>query len=166
MANLIPLFLKEIEQEAATTRKMLKLVPEDKFGWKPHEKSMSMLQLATHIAEIPEWASMAIKTDEIDFAAQPYAPSPVHNNKDLLDLLEKSVAQANETLGNATEEIMDNTWTMRAGDQVYATLSKAETIRHSLSQTIHHRAQLGVYLRLLDIPIPGSYGPSADDTMH
>jgi uncharacterized damage-inducible protein DinB len=163
--NLIPIFLKEINEEAATTRKMLQLVPEDKYSWKPHEKSMSMQQLAVHLAEIPEWASMAIRTDGIDFAAQPYVPTPVNNNKDLLNLLEQSVAEANETLNSTTEEVLDATWTMRAGEQVFATLSKADTIRHSLSQTIHHRAQLGVYLRLLNVPIPGSYGPSADEQM-
>ena len=163
--NLIPLFLKEINDEAVTTRKMLQIIPEDKYDWKPHEKSMSMKQLAVHIAEIPEWASMAIRTEGIDFAAQPYVPTPVENNTELLALLETSVAAANDTLNQTAEETLDGSWTMSAGDQVFATLSKADTIRHSLSQTIHHRAQLGVYLRLLNIPIPGTYGPSADDQM-
>lgn len=166
MANLIPLFLKEIEQEAQTTRKMLQLIPEDKYGWKPHEKSMSMMQLATHIAEIPEWASIAIETEGIDFGAQPYEPVVISSNQELLGMFEKSLSKATETLSNASEEILDGTWVMREGDQIFATLSKADTIRHSLSQTIHHRAQLGVYLRLLNIPIPGSYGPSADSQMH
>lgn len=156
-------FLRELEMEAQTTRKMLKLVPGDKFDWQPHSKSMTMKQLATHIAEIPSWVAMAINTDELDFAKMDYKPTPVSSTADLLDLFEKSLEEGRSNLENATEEKVNESWTMRNGEQIYYTSTKADTIRHSISQTIHHRAQLGVYLRLLDIPIPGSYGPSADE---
>jgi uncharacterized damage-inducible protein DinB len=163
MMEIIPLLLKEMDQEAAITRKMLTLVPDDKYDWKPHEKSMTMKQLTVHIAELPSWAGMALTTEGIDFAASPYEPAQVSNNEELISLFEKSAEGSKSTLGNAKEEDLLPTWTLRSGDQIFSVMSKYEVIRHSFAQTIHHRAQLGVYLRLLNIPIPGSYGPSADD---
>ncbi len=161
--SIIPLVLKEFEQEAQITRKMLQLVPTDKFDWKPHEKSMTMMQLTTHIAELPGWVSMAMHTTEMDFAAQPYTPTLVNSNEELLNLFETGLVSGRTALENAKEEDLWPTWTLRSGEQVFMVLTKYEVIRHSIAQTIHHRAQLGVYLRLLNIPIPGSYGPSADD---
>jgi uncharacterized damage-inducible protein DinB len=161
--NFIQLLVKEMDQEVVTTRKMLALVPIDKFGWKPHAKSMTMEQLAVHIAEIPAWVSLVLHTTEIDFEAQPYKPTPVASNKELLNLLEKSVAEGKSALKNANEKSFDETWTIRMGKNILSNTSKAESIRHAYCQTVHHRAQLGVYLRLLDIAIPGSYGPSADE---
>lgn len=161
--NIIPLLQKEMEQEAAITRKMLKLVPEDKFDWKPHEKSMSMKSLSIHIAELPSWVSMALTTTGLDFSTMDYTPTPVENNENLLQVFEKSLTSGKEALTNATEEDLLPEWTMRNGEQVITVMSKYEVIRHAFAQTTHHRAQLGVYLRLLDIPIPGSYGPSADE---
>jgi uncharacterized damage-inducible protein DinB len=161
--KLIQMLVKEMDMEAVTTRKMVGLVPVDKFDWKPHPKSMTLKQLAVHIAEIPAWVSLVLHTTEIDFEAQPYKPTPVSNNKELLDLLEKSVAAGKSALQKANEKLFDETWTIRMGKTILGSDSKAESIRHAYCQTVHHRAQLGVYLRLLDIPIPGSYGPSADD---
>jgi uncharacterized damage-inducible protein DinB len=148
------LLQKELQQEAVVTRKMLALVPEDKYSWKPHERSMSMIQLATHIAELPSWIGMGLNTEGIDFA----------NNGELLALFEKNLAEADAQLAAFPDASLNGTWTMRAGEHVIAVLSKYDTIRHAISQTIHHRAQLGVFLRLLNIPIPGTYGPSADDS--
>lgn len=156
-------FLKELDAESVTTRKMLERVPTDKFGWKPHEKSMTVQRLATHIAELPGWIAMALTTDELDFANNPYQPVVVNNTEELLAYFERSLADGRAHLLSAREEILDEPWTLRSGDQVHATYTKAEVIRMALSQIIHHRAQLGVFLRLLDIPIPGSYGPSADE---
>lgn len=161
--QVIPLLLKEIEQEAAITRKFLERVPDSQFDYKPHEKNMDLRTLAVHIAEIPAWVKMALTTSEIDFATMDYKPTPVSNNQELLNLFEKSVEEGRSTLQAASEDALLPEWTMRAGDKVIAVLSKYEVIRHALAQTIHHRAQLGMYLRLLNIPIPGSYGPSADD---
>lgn len=160
--ELIPIFKKELKQEAETTRKFLNLVPDDKFDWKPHEKSMSMKELTVHIAEIPGWIETALTTSVMDFA-DGYEPTPVENTGELLELLDGSVQKSKAALDEAEEEDMLPDWTMRNGDQVLMVMPKHEIIRHSLSQLTHHRAQLGVYLRLLDIPIPGSYGPSADE---
>jgi uncharacterized damage-inducible protein DinB len=161
--QVIPLLLKEMEQEAATTRKFLPLVPVDKFDWKPHEKSMKMETLAVHIAELPSWVQMALTTSELDFSKMDYKPTPVASTEELLSLFEKSYEQGKSALSSAKEEDLLPSWTLRNGEQVYNVMTKYEVIRHSLAQTIHHRAQLGVYLRLLNIPIPGSYGPSADE---
>ncbi len=160
---IIPLLLKELEAEAVTTRKMLALVPGDKFEYKPHEKSMTMKQLTVHIAELPSWIAVGLHTSELDFAAQPYEPTEANSAEDLSMLFEKSFKEGREALVSAKEEDLLPTWTMRMGEQVLAVMTKYEVIRHSFSQNAHHRAQLGVYLRLLNIPIPGSYGPSADD---
>lgn len=161
--NIIELLLTELEREAQVTRKMLALVPTEKLDWAPHEKSMKMKDLAVHIAELPTWVSMAINTDELDFASEPYNPPAVSNATELVALFEKSYEDGRATLSKTNEDELTKSWVLRSGDQIYATMTKYETIRHAYSQTIHHRAQLGVYLRLLNIPIPGSYGPSADD---
>ncbi|PSR57359.1 damage-inducible protein DinB [Adhaeribacter arboris] len=161
--SVLDLLPKELAQEAETTRKMLSRIPDDKYDWQPHPKSMTIKQLATHIADLPSWITMALNTDELDFSAQPYTPTEVKNTAELLQILEKSIASGTESLSKATEEDLLPTWTLRDGEQVYAVYTKYEVIRHALSQLIHHRAQLGVYLRLLNIPIPGSYGPSADE---
>lgn len=161
--DIFPLLEKEFDQEAAVTRKMLALVPNDKFDWKPHSKSMSMKQLAVHIAEIPSWPAMMLHTNGLDFATFPYQPTPAENADDLLGLLEKSIEATKETFSKAKEEDLLPTWTLQHGDHIIAVMSKYEAVRHAFNQIIHHRAQLGVYLRLLNIPIPGSYGPSADE---
>ncbi len=159
----IALFQKELEREAIATRKMLAAVPEGKWDWKPHPKSMSMLQLTTHIAELPTWIGMALNTSELNFEGMDWTPTPVKDTAHLVQIFETSLADAREQLANGKEDKLDEPWTLRNGEQVYSTEPKADVIRMSLSQIIHHRAQLGVFLRLLDVPIPGSYGPSADD---
>jgi len=159
----ISLIRKELENEAVTTRKMLALVPVEKFDWKPHPKSMAMMNLATHIAELPGWVSMVLNTDELDFAADEYKPTIVKDNAGLMQMFEKTLADSLAEVNEDKELSLEKTWTLRNGEHILSNGSKADMIRLSLSQIIHHRAQLGVYLRLLDIPIPGSYGPSADD---
>ena len=124
---------------------------------------MTMRRLATHIAELPSWIDLALNTDGIDFASSPYQPALCNNSDELLSLFEQSYAKGKEALRNANEEDLAKNWTLRNGDQILANMTKYESVRHSFSQTTHHRAQLGVYLRLLNIPIPGSYGPSADE---
>ena len=164
--SLIKTFLNELEQEAVSTRKMLEIVPDDKYDWKAHPKSMTIRALTTHIAEIPGWIEHGITNDGLDFAATPYNPKVINNTKELLEVFEESVAKSKAQLIEKNETKLDGRWVMRNGDTVLMDLSKAEVIRHSLCQLIHHRAQLGVYLRLLDIPIPGVYGPSADEMNH
>lgn len=160
---MIDLLIKEMEQEARTTRKLLERIPDDQYDWQPHPKSMTVRQLATHIAELPTWVTLALTTDELDFAAQPYAPVAIHNTAELLALAEQSLADGRASLDQATDEQLWPQWTLRNGDEIYSTSTKYEVIRMTYCQVVHHRAQLGVYLRLLNIPIPGSYGPSADE---
>ena len=162
--EIIPILLKEMDQEAQTTRKMLGRVPDDKYDWKPHEKSMTIRQLATHIAELPSWVSMALTTEELDFASNPYQPVMINSIAELLDHFERCLADGKAQLEKATEEQLLEKWTLREGDWIYSVSSKGEVIRMTFSQIVHHRAQLGVFLRLLNIPIPGSYGPSADES--
>lgn len=159
----IPSLLKEMANEAATTRKMLSRIPADKLDWRPHPKSMDIRNLAIHIAELPTWTKMALETDELDFATMDYKMPEVTNADDLLAIHEKSLQEGMESLEKADESTFGQPWTLRTGDQVLSVSPREEVIRMSYSQIVHHRAQLGVYLRLLDVPIPGSYGPSADE---
>ncbi|MBB6003710.1 putative damage-inducible protein DinB [Arcicella rosea] len=160
---MIAMFLKELDQEAVSTRKMLSIVPEDKFNWQPHPRSMTVLRLVKHIAELPSWVVLALTTSELDFAATPYEPIKINSTAELLEVFEKTLEDAKNHLLTASEEQLNESWTLRSGDTIYSTTSKSETIRHAYCQIVHHRAQLGVFLRLLDIPIPGCYGPSADE---
>ena len=158
----IEFFRQQFMEEAATTRKMLARVPGDKFEYKPHAKSMDIKRLTSHIADLPGWIYMTFTTDEIDFA-QPYEQPAINSHEDLMAYFEKRYEEGLSTLVAENEKLLDKLWTLRNGNTVYATNPKIEILRMSLSQQIHHRAQLGVYLRLLNIPIPGSYGPSADE---
>lgn len=158
--------LQNLNEEAVTTRKFLELVPQDQWDWKPHPKSMSLKTLATHVAELPGWTHMAITTDELDLAnmeGSEYAYPPIEKPEDILAFFEKGLAKGREVLEKTSDEELLPLWTLRSGENVWVKESKGAVIRGGLNQTIHHRAQLGVYLRLLNIPIPGSYGPSADE---
>lgn len=162
--DMIKTFLKELEEEALTTRKMLAIVPADKFDWQPHPKSMTVKTLASHIAELPTWVTLAVTTEELDFAKTPYEKQDIKSKEELMAFFEASLEDGRSHLLKANEESLSEEWTLRNGEQIYMKYSKAEVVRHAYSQIIHHRAQLGVFLRLLDIPIPASYGSSADDT--
>lgn len=154
----------ELQHELGSTKKMLERVPVDKFDWKPHEKSMSLGRLAGHIAEIWSWLTMTIKTDELDLAAMNYQPPVINETADLLNLLEKTNAEAIQAVQNASHEDLMKTWTLRRGDQTLMSMPKVAVIRSlAMNHLVHHRGQLSVYLRMLDIPVPGMYGPSADD---
>ena len=161
--QIIPLLLKEFEQETTITQQMLERVPEEQFTYKPHEKSMSLLQLTTHIAELPGWIAMGFATREMDFAKTPYEITVVNTPEELLQLFKKSVEAGRASLQKASEEDLLPSWTLRHGETILMAMTKYELIRHSFAQTIHHRAQLGVFLRLLNIPLPKTYGPSADE---
>lgn len=163
MSTVIKTFLKELNAEAQTTRKMLERVPSDKFDWQPHPKSMTVRRLATHIAELPTWIGIALTTDELDVASNPYQPKTVNNTTELLQYFEESLADGRAHLGNAQEAKLGEMWTLRNGSEIFSVNTREEVLRMTFSQVIHHRAQLGVFLRLLDVPIPGSYGPSADE---
>ncbi|MEP6747370.1 MAG: DinB family protein [Bacteroidota bacterium] len=156
-------FQHQLKEEAILTRNMLKIVPADKYDWQPHPKSMSLLRLVTHVAEIPGWVQLAIEMDILDYSKTNYQPEPFTTNQDLMDYFEARLAAGTKAINNADDSIMDKKWTMCNGEIIYFESPKREVLRMSMSQLIHHRAQLGVFLRLLNIPIPGTYGPSGDE---
>lgn len=156
-------FAKELEKEALTTRKMLACVPTDKLDWQPHPKSMTVKSLATHIAELPTWVGMVLNTDELDFASSPYNPKDIKSTDELLAYFEECLEDGRKNFAKGVEESLTKIWTLRNGEIIYTSESKFDFLRQTMSQIIHHRAQLGVNLRLLNVPIPGSYGPSADE---
>lgn len=160
---LIKFFLKQLNEEALTTRNMLSRIPNDQYDYKPHEKSMVLRNLATHIAELPTWITMALTTDELDFENNDWAQKNVNTTAELMEVFEKSLIDGRSQLIADNETKLDEKWTLRNGETIYSVSTKGEVIRMALSQIIHHRAQLGVYLRLLNVAIPGSYGPSADE---
>ncbi|MEO6638752.1 MAG: DinB family protein [Ginsengibacter sp.] len=158
----IEFFKQQFVEEGATTRKMLSRVPDDKFDYKPHEKSMVMQSLVAHLADLPGWIHMIFTSEELDFAT-PYEQPAISNNKELMACFEKRYNEGLSALVPENEALLGKTWTLRHGEKIISADPKIDVVRMSLSQQIHHRAQLGVYLRLLNIPIPGSYGPSADE---
>lgn len=163
MKVIINNFLSELNQEITATKNILKLVPIEKYDWKPHEKSMSLGRLATHVAEIPSWFAITINQDVLDFATMKREPFIAKINDELMEFFNKNIKEAIEVLNATYDDKLDGKWTMRAGDTIYFTLSKVEVVRTwCFNHWYHHRAQLGVYLRLLEIPLPGTYGPSAD----
>ena len=155
-------FLQEFDSEAGTTRRVLERVPADKLGWKPHPKSMSLGVLALHVAAAPAvicgWAAQ----DETDFKGDP-APSPA-SAEEILAAHDQGVKTVKETLGAIGDEGLQKMWTAKAGGNTLMTMPKAALVRAIvLNHWIHHRGQLSVYLRLLDVPVPSIYGPSADE---
>jgi len=125
---------------------------------------MTLGRLATHVAEIPGWVMTTMNNDVLDFSKSSYKSHVAQSTQELLDILDKNVSDAVKVLENAKEEDFTKMWTMRNGEQVYFTLPKKVVLRtYAFSHAYHHRGQLGVYLRLLDIPIPGMYGPTADE---
>jgi uncharacterized damage-inducible protein DinB len=154
---------QQLENEAVTTRKMLSRIPDDAYSWKPHLKSMDIKTLANHIAELPGWIAFTMDQDELDFAKTPYQPRNNTDGASLLAFFEEMIEKGLKDLSQANEADLHKTWTLREGEIIYTQAPKMEMLRMTVSQIIHHRAQLGVYLRMLDVPIPGSYGPSADE---
>ena len=159
--------LPEFDQEMVSTRKTLERIPEGKFGWKPHEKSMTMGRLATHLAEIPNWAVNAIDQDVLDIAppgAPPFQPAVVSSRGEILDLFDKHAADARRAIAGSSDEHLLKPWSLLMGGKTILTMPRIAVVRNFvMNHNVHHRAQLGVYLRLNDIPVPAIYGPSADE---
>lgn len=166
MALYKEIFIQELKEEGVKTRKELLLVPVAFKTWKPHSKSMTLERLAQHVAELARWGSSIITTSELDFA-KGYAPSPAFESaEELVEQYDSILAKALSDFESAPEEQFYENWSLRNGDTIFFTLPKHTVIRSMvLNHMVHHRAQLGVYLRMLDIPLPGMYGPSADDRM-
>ena len=154
--------LKELQLEAAVTRRYLENVPFDRADYKPTEKSEALGRLAIHVAEIIAWWKDCITRSELDFID--FEPRDINTNAELLNYFDSLLAEAESVLKNTKDEDLDKEWSMRHGDIVYFTLPKRQVLRvFCMNHLVHHRAQLGVYLRLLDVPVPATYGPSADD---
>lgn len=159
--------LPEFDQEMKSARATLERVPTDKFDWTPHAKSMNMGRLATHVAEIPYWVVPTIAQDELDLAppgAPPFQPTVANTREEVLAMFDKNVAGAREQLAGASDEHLLKTWSLLMTTKPIFTMPRIAVIRGMvMNHLIHHRAQLGVYLRLNDIPVPATYGPSADE---
>jgi uncharacterized damage-inducible protein DinB len=157
----------ELQREAATTRRMLERVPEEKLEWRPHEKSMTLGRLAGHIAELPSLVAATLTQDEVDFAAGNYQPFVASNVAGLLEKFDQNVAQAAELLkSKADDEHLLKSWRLKRNGQVLFEMPRAAVLRTmGLNHIIHHRGQLSVYLRLLDVPLPSVYGPTADEAI-
>lgn len=161
--SLATALIRDLETEAAHTRKVLEAVPEDRLSWKPHEKSMTLGALASHIAETPSWIS-AMLEDEMDFARMTdYRPFDARDRAELLAGLARNLAAGADALRDRDDERLAGTWTMRNGEKVLMQAPRHTAIREiALHHWIHHRGQLTVYLRLLGVPVPPTYGPTAD----
>ncbi|HYW70489.1 MAG TPA: DinB family protein [Pyrinomonadaceae bacterium] len=161
------MMLPEFDLEMANTRKTLERVPDDKFEWKPHDKSMTLGGLATHLSNIPSWTKNTFEADELDIAPEGQEAPHVeqaNSTADLLQAFDQNVAAARAALESASDESFFGKWSLLAGGKTIFTLPRAAVMRgFVMNHMIHHRAQLGVYLRLLDIPVPSIYGPSADE---
>ncbi len=161
--NINQAILPEFDHEMANTRKSLERVPDDKLGFKPHAKSMTLGALASHLATINGWADAIVNMDSFDVKT---APPNVEfkSNAELLGAFDQNVASARKAIAGAGDAQLMKPWTLSAGDKTIFTMPRIATLRSFiLNHTIHHRAQLGVYLRLNDIAVPSIYGPSADE---
>ncbi len=160
--------LPEFDQEMANTRKVLERVPDDRLAFKPHPKSFDLKGLATHVAQIPGWGVETLTRDSIDIAppgAPPYQPPQVSSRQELLDMFDTNVKSARAALEKVGDEALLQSWSLLSGGKPLFTMPRSAVLRGMImNHLIHHRAQLIVYLRLNDVPVPGMYGPSADET--
>ncbi len=154
--------LSEFDKEMASTRRLLERVPDDKGQWKPHEKSFALGHLAQVVAGMPGWFPLILDQSELDLtgAGEGYTFEPTSA---LLEQFDEGVKKAREALGRVTGDDLDAPWSLTMGDQVVSTQPKGEVARETLRHLSHHRGQLTVYLRMLDVPIPQIYGPTADE---
>src|SRR5262245_20936607 len=166
MTNIKQGLLQELEMEMPATRKTLERIPE-KFDWTPHQKSMTLGRLAQHLSELPDWAVKAITLDELDLAppgVQPPQPQVAKSRAQVLENFDKNVAGAKAALAGTNDEHMMKPWSLKMGGKTILTMPRVAVLRNFvLNHSVHHRAQLGVYLRLNDIAVPSVYGPSADE---
>lgn len=157
------LFLEELVREAKATRALLEAVPFEKGDYKPHEKSMTLKRLTIHVAEITGWFKETLLQDELNFAEGDNTPKEYNTIEEVLALHDRLVENATKILNEVSDEEFDKMWTMRNGDYVILTEPKAQVVRTwCFNHLFHHRGQLSVYLRILDIKLPGTYGPTAD----
>jgi uncharacterized damage-inducible protein DinB len=164
--KLTELFLAEIDREAERSKRALEQVPEGKREWKPHEKSMAFGYLCDMVATMPAWAAMAITQNELDLnppGGSQYNQPPLNTSAELVDALQKSIAQARAALQGTTDEFLTTSWRLLVGGKVVMEMPRHVVMRDMLNHMAHHRGQMTVYLRLLGATVPALYGPSADD---
>lgn len=160
---IIDALLPEFDHEIATTRKLLERLPDDKFDWKPHAKSFALGALATHVVTIPMWGEMALTRAEIDVGGTPQQPA-VSSRFELLATFDKNAAGTRSALAGKSDAQMMEPWALKRDGRTIFSMPKVAVWRSFvLSHLVHHRGQLSVYLRLLDVPVPSIYGPSADE---
>ena len=154
----------DLEIELTNTRRVLERVPFEHWEWKPHEKSFALGRLATHLAQLPRFAEVIATTEELDMATWTDAPPRLTNTAELLALFDERAGSMRAIVPSLTPEQLAGHWRLRMGEAVFLDAPRSLLLRqHGISHPVHHRAQLTVYLRLLNVPIPGLYGPSADD---
>ena len=156
------MILPEFEHEMANTRKTLERLPDDKFSWKPHEKSMTMKRLSVLVADMFGWFQFEIDADELDFA-KGYELADPKTTDELVAFFDKRLDDGLTSLRGADDAKFSERWKLRRGENIFMETSKLEIVRQTINHMIHHRGQLSVFLRLKDIPVPSIYGPSADE---
>jgi uncharacterized damage-inducible protein DinB len=159
--------LPEFDHEMANTRKTLERVPEDKLDWQPHEKSMTMRSLTTHLSNLVSWGEYIIGKDSLDVSpadGEPMRTQPVNSVGEALETFDKNLRASRAAISGADDEHLLKTWTLLAGGKTIFSMPRVAVLRGMvMNHMIHHRAQLGVYLRLNDVAVPSIYGPSADE---
>ena len=156
--------ISEYVQECASTRKMLERVPENEFGWKPHEKSYTLCELASHLVNSQMWATMTVNTEKLEFDSSEFKPFIANNVKELLDTFDANVEEARKAMEGLSDADAMSNWSMWVDGKKMIEMPKVAVLRaFILSHMIHHRGQLSVYLRLKDVPLPQIYGPTADE---
>jgi len=161
--SLAQTYVQQLQAVAAGNKKILERLPEDKLEWRPHEKSMTLGRLAMHLAELPLWVNRLLESDGFDFASIVYKPNLPENKEQILAEYDNRLAAAVDALSKATDEELQKNWNLRRGDHVIYDLPRTAILHREQQHMVHHRGQLSVYLRLLDVPVPGMFGPSADE---
>ena len=156
--------LGDVDHEFASTRRLLERIPDDKLDWRPHEKSSTLGRLATHVAELPGFALMMLTTDEVDFMKPMPKNAEARSRDEILRTFDQTSSALRERLNATDDETLRQKWTLRAGDHVLSSQPRAASLRTiGINHLIHHRGQLSVYLRMVDVPLPSIYGPTADE---
>jgi uncharacterized damage-inducible protein DinB len=158
------MLLPEFDQEMANTRKMLERIPDDRFNFQPHEKSWNVSRLAGHLVDMTGWVGHTMRVEVLELEPGQYKPFEPTKRKAMLEQFDKNVSEAHAAIAAATDEQLNVVWTMMWSGKKFMSMPRITVLRTIvLNHSIHHRAQLGMYLRLMNVAVPGMYGPSADE---